>query len=51
MEMEEGEVWWIWKDYFEVLYNIDTQKEVVVHMCGFNGIKKDNYFRVAEGSN
>ena len=28
----------IWKEYFEDMYNIDTQEEVAVHMCGFDGI-------------
>ena len=27
----------ILKDYFEDLYNIDTQKQVAVHMCTFDG--------------
>ena len=35
----------IWKEYFEDLYNIDTQEEVAVHMCGFDGIRRGNYFR------
>ena len=26
------------------LYNIDTQEEVVDHICGFDGILKFNYF-------
>ena len=34
----EDEVQRIWKEYFEDLYNIDTQKQVAVHMCGFDGI-------------
>ena len=34
----------IWKEYFEDLYNIDTQEEVAVHMCGFHGIRRCNYF-------
>ena len=34
----------IWKEYFEDLYNIDTQKEVAVHMCGFDEIRRSNYF-------
>ena len=34
----------IWKEYFEDLYNIDTQEEVAVHMCGFDGIRRGNYF-------
>ena len=29
---------------FEDLYNIDTQEEVVVHMCCFDGIRRGNYF-------
>ena len=35
---------WIWKEYFEDLYNIDTQEQVAVHMCGFDGIRRSNYF-------
>ena len=34
----------IWKEYFEDLNNIDTQEEVAVHMCGFDGVQKGNYF-------
>ena len=34
----------IWKEYFEDLYNIDTQKQVAVHMCGFDGFRRGNYF-------
>ena len=32
-----------WKEYFKDLYNIDTQKQVSVHMCGFDGIRRGNY--------
>ena len=34
----------IWKEYFEELYNVYTQEQVAVHMCGFDGIRKCNYF-------
>ena len=34
----------IWIEYFEDLYNIDTQEQVSVHMCGFYGIWRGNYF-------
>ena len=34
----------IWKEYFEDLYNIDTQKEVTLHMCGFDGIRRGSCF-------
>ena len=34
----------IWKEYFEDLYNIETQEEVAVHMCGFDGIRRANCF-------
>ena len=34
----------IWNEYFEDLYNIDTQEEIAVHMCGFDGIQRGNYF-------
>ena len=35
----------IWKGYFEDLHNIDTQEQVAVRMCGFDGIWRGNYFR------
>ena len=38
----EDEVQKIWKEYFEDLYNIDTQEQVGVHMCGFDGIQWGN---------
>ena len=41
----ENEVRRIWKEYFEDLNNTDTQEEVAVHMCGFHGIWRFNYFR------
>ena len=39
----EDEVQNIWKEYFEDLYNIDTQKQVVVNMCGFDRIRRGYY--------
>ena len=38
LEQGEDEARKIWKKYFVDLYNIDTQEEVAVHMCGFDGI-------------
>ena len=35
----------IWKEYFEDLYDIDTQEQAPVHMYCFNGILRSNYFR------
>ena len=43
--LEEAEVQRIWKEYDEDLYNINTQEEVAVHMCGFDGVWRYNYFR------
>ena len=40
----EDEARKIWKEYFQYLYNIDTQEEVVVHICGFDRIWRGNYF-------
>ena len=34
----------IWREYFEDLYNLDTQEEVAIPMCGFDGIRRVNYF-------
>ena len=41
----EGRVRRIWKEYFEDLYKTDTQEKVAVHMYGFDGIWRGNYFR------
>ena len=46
------ENWWrgdeevqrIQREYFEDVYNVDTQGQVAVYMCDFDGIQKDNYF-------
>ena len=39
-----AEVRRIRKGYFEELYNIETQEKVSVHICGFEGIQRGNYF-------
>ena len=38
----EDETRKIWKEYFEDLYNIYTQEEIAVPMCGFDGIRRGN---------
>ena len=45
LEQEEEEVRRIRKQYFEDLYNINTQEQVPVHMCGFDGVLRTSYFR------
>ena len=35
----------IWKEYFEDLFNIDTQEEVVVNMCGLEVVTSPNSIR------
>ena len=42
--LEDVEVRRICKEYYEDLYNIDTQEQVAVHMCGFDGVRRGNYF-------
>ena len=34
----------IWKEHYEDLYNIDIQEQVAVHLCGFYGVRRGNYF-------
>ena len=34
LAQEGNKVRKIWKQYFEDLYNIDTQEQVAIHMCG-----------------
>ena len=43
-ELRKGGVKRIWKDYFEELYKMDMQDQVLDHMCGFGGIQGGNYF-------
>ena len=45
IRLAEDEVQRMWKEYFEDLYNIDTQEQVGVHMYGFDGIQRGNYIR------
>ena len=33
-----------WKEYFEDLYNIDTQEQAAIHIFGFVVIRGDNFF-------
>ena len=33
-----------WNDYFGDLYNIETQEQVTVHMCGLDGVQRGSYF-------
>ena len=35
LSLGEDEIRRVWKEYFEDLYDIDTQQQVPVHMCGF----------------
>ena len=44
LALEEVEVCRNWKEYFEDLCNVDTQKQVAAHICGFDGAQRDNYF-------
>ena len=32
------------KKYLKDLYNVDTQEQVVVHMCGYDGFRRGNCF-------
>ena len=32
------------REHFENMYNIDTQEQLVVHLCDFGGVRKGNYF-------
>ena len=43
LAQEEDEMRRIWKEYFKDLYNVDTQEQVAVYMCSFDGVRKGNY--------
>ena len=49
LAQRKSEVRKIWKEYFEDLYNIDTQEEIAVYMCGFDGIRRGNYLGEPNG--
>ena len=40
----KDEVQRILKEYFEDMYNVNTQEQVSIHMCDFDGIRRGNYF-------
>ena len=42
--LKETEVRRIWVEYYEDLHNTDTKEQVAVHMYGFNGVQRGNYF-------
>ena len=44
LEQEQDEVQKIWNEYFEDLYYIDNREQFAVHMCGFEAIRRGNYF-------
>ena len=44
LAMGEVEVQKILKEFFEDLYNIDTQEQDSVHIYGFDGAQRGNYF-------
>ena len=40
LAQREDEVRRVGKEYFEDLYNIDTEEQVAFLMCGFDGIRR-----------
>ena len=44
MVQGEDETRSILKEYFEDVYNMDTQEKVPVHTCGFDVSQRGNYF-------
>ena len=42
--VEEDNVRKTWKEYFQDLYNGDTEKRVLDTICGFEGVKRCNCF-------
>ena len=45
LALGEEEIQRISKAYFEDMYNVDTQEQVEVHRCGFDGIWRGKYFK------
>src|SRR5678816_1952508 len=34
----------VWKEHFENLYNIGSNEEVIMTVCGFDGTRRNRYF-------
>ena len=41
---DEMDVRRVWKKHFENVYNIGSNEEVIVNVCGFDGAKRNRYF-------
>src|SRR5678815_963144 len=41
---DEMNVRGVWKEHFENLYNIDSNEEEIVNVCGFDGARRNRYF-------
>src|SRR5678815_3272518 len=44
MNRDEMDVRGVWKKHFENLYNINSNEEVIVNVCGFDGTRRKRYF-------
>ena len=43
LSVGEGVVRRTWSEYFEDLCNMDTEEQVMVHMCGFGGGRRGSF--------
>src|SRR5678816_1679135 len=41
---DEMDVRGVWKEHFENLHNINSNDEVIVNVCGFDGARRNRYF-------
>ena len=41
---DEMDVRGVWKEHFENLHNINSNDEVLVNVCGFDGTRRNRYF-------
>src|SRR5678815_4291707 len=42
--IDEMDVSGVWKEHFENLYNIGSNDEVIMTVCGFDGTRRNRYF-------
>ena len=44
IELGEDDLWKTWNEYFEDLYNMDTEAGVTVNMGSFEGTRRGKFF-------
>ena len=36
----------VWREHFENLHNVGSNEEVIVNVCGFDGLRRNRYLEI-----